>query len=428
MSLALPKEIVPPSLPELPANTNMNSLVVTPSNSSSFGVNDQIILDLPVNRGYMNPNSMYIRYKIAVTNGVTATSMRGFPVYTPLQQYQMYFGNTLYDQISDYNLVCYDLVQLKMSQSAKVGYAYALGYGDSANTPSFDVQAGKTIGAGATTTFSVSAPIPTLLSNAETYIPLFLCPAIRIIFNVDTLANMFVDPSTLSNFTITGFELCFDVVTFDSMVDQSVVQFANPAGNLVIKSSSFATSAQALPSAVSGAYSMNYNFRLGSIKSVFLHSTPVSANITSGKYESVDPTNGGSIQFDIGGGLLFPPKPLDESSKAGILSELGLALYGNRNLLSAEMGTTLLNFAYTQISAVAAATNIFKPALHIVGCNVERLASSALLTGVSSQLAPIGVKLVVATTTTTAQTVRLLCQYDALLEINVASRNIVVVQ
>ncbi len=113
MDVAVPVEVQPKRLPNLPDGTSTNSVVVTPVNGATFNDNGQIILDLPVGKGYLNPNSMYIRYRQTCTGMAAAGgTMIGIPLYTPFVQFQMLFNSQVVENISDYNIVCNDLVNL----------------------------------------------------------------------------------------------------------------------------------------------------------------------------------------------------------------------------------------------------------------------------------------------------------------------------
>ena len=64
-----------------------------------------------------------------------------------------------------------------------------------------------------------------------------------------------------------------------------------------------------------------------------------------------------------------------------------------------------------------------------VGTNVEKLSTNgALLTGISSQGSPISFRVSIGTQTTNAQVIQLICLYDSLLQIDIPSRTLVVMQ
>jgi hypothetical protein len=431
MDVAVPVEVQPKRLPNLPDGTSTNSVVVTPVNGATFNDNGQIILDLPVGKGYLNPNSMYIRYRQSCTGMAAAGgTMIGIPLYTPFVQFQMLFNSQVVENISDYNIVCNDLVNLKLTAADKVGHSQNLGIGGTGTAFSFNSVNGRLLTA-TPDTYSVSGPLPCLLSQSESYVPLFLLNACRIILNIDTIANMFNTTANVpTGFAISNFELCMDVVSFPSYVDASYLAMANQQGKIVLKSSSWMVSSQPLASGSSGSFSLPYSFRLASVKSVFLHCSPaVATSVNSnGKFDSIDITSSnGDYQVDLAGGVLYPPRPLSTLlNKSGIISELCLALFGNRNILSASLGLTPATWNYT---SAAATTTYTAPAMFIVGINSEKCATSnSVLTGASTLLSPIIARININTATSQATQVRALAYFDALISIDVNTRQVDILQ
>lgn len=431
MDVAVPAEVQPKRLPNLPDGTSTNSVVVSPVNGATFNDNGQIILDLPVGKGYLNPQSMYIRYRQTCTGMAGAGgTMIGIPLYTPFIQFQMLFNSQVVENISDYNIICNDLVNLKLTAADKVGHSQNLGIGGTATAFSFNSVNGRLLGA-TPDAYSVSGPLPCLLSQCESYVPLFLLNACRIILNIDTIANMFNTTANVpTGFAISNFELCMDVVSFPSSVDAYYLSMVNQQGKISLKSSSWMTSSQPLATASSGSFQLPFSFRLASVKSVFLHCSPAvatSAN-SNGKFDSIDITsNNGDYQVDMAGGVLYPPRPLSTLlNKSGIISELCLALFGNRNILSSTLGLTPATWNYTSSSAVTAYT---APAMFIVGVNTEKCATSnAVLTGASTLLSPIIARVNINTATSQAVQVRALAYFDALISIDVNTRQIDILQ
>ena len=81
MNIVLPKELAySPSSPSLPECLSQE-IVLAPVGGSSYGTSQLIQFDL-VSRGFIDPASLYIRYKVALTNTATDTSsLRGTPAY-----------------------------------------------------------------------------------------------------------------------------------------------------------------------------------------------------------------------------------------------------------------------------------------------------------------------------------------------------------
>jgi len=150
-------------------------------------------------------------------------------------------------------------------------------------------------------------------------------------------------------------------------------------------------------------------------------------NFTNKVFDSIDPTNSSAagIQFEIAG-QLFPNKPVDlANNKAQALSELCLALYGNRNILDCDLGITATQYDSTEASVAAAATLAATPACFLYGVNCEAISSNSLLmTGTDTRNASVNTRLNIATALTNQIQPRLIVNYDALLEFDIGTRNV----
>ena len=428
--MSLPSEVAPKQLGQLPPSTSCISMVANPINGSSFTENQQIILDLVTGRGFLNPASFYYRARFTAT-GMAATDgqMIGCPAYTPYYQFQMLFNSQVTENIIDYNLYCEDMVNIKTDVASKQGLSPILGYGQLGNDFTMNNVNGRKLGA-SPTTFNISAPLPCVLSQCESCVPLFLFGSVRIILTLDTIANMFNSTNIPTGYTITNFELCYDVINFDPAVETYYASLANQAGKIVLKSSSVTTGSQPLASGSSGSFQVPFNYRLASIKSLLLHTSPAvapGATNGTGKHCALDVTsNNGDYQFEVGG-VLYPPRALSTvNNKAGIVSELCLSLFGNRNILSSSLGLSPTTFNVTSSSYP---DNYVAPGMFIVGVNTERVPSNtSMLTGVSSLLAPINVRVNANTALSQACQLRLYALYDALIEIDVNTREVRILQ
>ena len=170
----------------LPENTTNFLACALPTNGSTFGPGSIAQVDLQTNRGFLDPASISIRYKVNVTssanpaaNPATTAKLVGTPVYTFINKYVCYANSQTIETISNYNTVANLLVNLKMSVAQKLGQQYSFGYvgEDSAGAPVTPVnneQLDGRILTNASETFYMSAPLYCLLSNSEKLIPLFL--------------------------------------------------------------------------------------------------------------------------------------------------------------------------------------------------------------------------------------------------------------
>lgn len=429
--MSLPLEVAPKQMGQLPPSTSCNSMVANPINGASFTENQQIIFDLVTGRGFLNPNSFYIRYKFscagmgAVGNG----QMIGTPVYSAFYQFQMLFNSQVVENIVDYNLYCEDMINIKTDIASKAGLSQAFGYGGTGAAFAMNTVNGRQLNP-TSDSFSLSAPLPCLLSQSESYVPLFLFGGVRIILTLDTLANMFNTTAIPTSYSLTSVELCYDVINFDPAVESYYSSLANQAGKIVLKSSSVATGSQPIAATSTGSYQLPFNYRLASIKSLLLHTSPAvapGATTGNGKHCSLDiTTNNGDYQFEVGG-VLYPSRSLSTvNNKAGLISELCLALFGNKNIASNSLGLTPFTWNVTSASYPDSYTS---PGMFIVGVNTERVpSSSSMLTGVSSLLAPINARININTATAQACQVRLFAIYDALIEVDVNTREVKILQ
>lgn len=440
MAQVLPREIdyTPPK--SLPESTMSQSMVSSPSNGSVFGPSSIIQLDL-VNRGYLVPSSMYIRYKMTFTGQAAASTLisgaavRGTPVYTFLSRLETQVGSQTVESITNYGQLNNLLVNSKMNYSSKVGVSYAFGYNlaSNATTAGFDnavsaPNGGYITGVSGASVF-YAAPLNCILANADRLVPLKFIPSVRIQLTTETLLNAIkADSVTAANtptaYSISNFELCYDIVEFSPLVDQAITQ--RSGGMIVIKSQSFLSSGTTIPLGLLGSAEFVYNQRLASIKSCFLHLSGVDATKLNLFFDSVDVTSSnGDYQIFIAGSP-YPQRALSTVlNKAGIFMELSAAYGPAHDLLSTQFALNPTEFNYINNST----TTINQMGKFYPAVNCEKLSTNdVLLTGVSSQSSPISVRISTGTASTVAQVCQLICQFDALLSIDLAARSLTVMQ
>jgi len=181
-----------------------------------------------------------------------------------------------------------------------------------------------------------------------------------------------------------------------------------------------------IPSASNGSLEFLFNQRLASIKSLFTHLSGSDATKVNGFFDSVDiTTNNGDYQWFISG-LPYPPRPISTFlNKAGASMELSAAFGPAHDLLTSNFAINPTEFGYT----IASTTTIQQMGKFYLGTNVEKLSTNgALLTGISSQGSPISFRVSMGTATSQTAVIQLICLYDALLQVDMASRTLVVMQ
>ena len=114
----------------LPENTQSFSVVSQAVNGATFGPSSQIIVVLG-NRGFLDPASLYFRYKVTWTSpGLVAAATAwvvGTPVYTPILRLDCLVNSQTIETINNYNTVCNMHTNLALSVADKLGQQYNLG-------------------------------------------------------------------------------------------------------------------------------------------------------------------------------------------------------------------------------------------------------------------------------------------------------------
>jgi hypothetical protein len=417
-SIKLPREIAyDQQLPALPAETTNSQTVLAPVNGSSFADSALIQFDLPA-RGFLQPETMYLRFKASVVASGTTLTIAGTPATTFFQKLETIFGSQIVESIQDWGVVQNLLLNLQLNNGQKVG-SVGLGYLDNSTTATFANMNGRNYGttvSATTYTAYFAVPLSCILSSSEKLVPLFAMPNVRIQLTTDSIANIF--PTSATSFALTNVELVYDCIDMGAGVESAVKQMGE---KLYIKSQSFVNSSNTLASGTSGTVELIYNQRLSSIKSLFALFQGTSSNSVNKKYDSYDPTSSsGSLQYSIAG-VNYPARELSTiNNKGGFWAELKQAIGGIHNLQTNNFGITPLNWNRVGNDTTTIAT----PAQFFFGVNVERLSTNgALLTGISTNNSSISIRINTSTATAQTHNVALVCMYDAIIEVDTLMRN-----
>ena len=226
-------------------------------------------------------------------------------------------------------------------------------------------------------------------------------------------------------------ELTFDLVDFGAGMDSVVRSMADSNGDLVLKSQGWNVTNVNFPvvPANGNEATFIYNVRLSSIKSLVLQLTgEAGADSINAGYDAMRVGKQGSVQMFLAN-RPFPPTPLRESNTAAVKSSLRQAfggahdIYSSRNAIPDKQWTDVANLA----AADANASTVTAPACHFYGINTEKLqTNSVMLSGESSQLTPINVRVNTSEATAAAATLSLYAVYDALIALNVDTRQVAV--
>lgn len=433
MSVALPK-VVDYNEPmySLPPNTQSFQVVCNPISGSSFTQSSQIDVDLGA-RGFLVPNSLFIRYRFNVDiNAANPAYMCGTPVYTPFLRVSTVINSMTTETINNYNVIANMLTNLNKDTAQKLGEQFNYGYGIAASTAVVD---NENIDGGLFTTDSaksLSAPLICSLSSCEKLIPLFLLNGIRLTFTLDTIANMFSKIDNTGSATaavlpdgyiLDNFEVVYQCVDMGEEVKNMVASM----DRIRLKSQTFSSSIQTLASGANGQQNLIYNHKFSSVKSLFLNMggadrTNYSAN---GNFDSYNVATSGDYSFIIGERVV-PQRVLSAGNNAGgIITMLRQAIgsvFDKNNAMSINARE------FTQSVSNTKTTTVY-PSKFWVGVSTEKLKiAGSFFTGVSTEASPISAIINISTATSQIHNIMLIVNADLIYEIDPQTKQVVVIQ
>jgi hypothetical protein len=449
MSVVLPKELAyAPSLPSLP-ECSSKEVVLSAVNGNSFVAGNLVQWDFP-QQGFLDPASLYIRYRVSVPQVATnAYYLKKIPVYTLIQKLEVLFGSQVVETINDYNVWTNLWSDLQMDVAQRYGSATSLGMtGDIttyANTTLAQASDGAILSPANVTTqnISLSAPLPCILSGAEKLVPLGMMPQVRLQLTLESIANAFstagANNAVPASVTFSNMELCYTSVDFGGEVQEMVKSMGD---KIYIKSQSVSAMGNNVSVASVGTLDLIYNQRLASVKSLFATFCPITASgavATNGKLDSVDITSSnGSLVFNIAG-VNYPQREVSTLyNRSSVMTELRKAcgaLHADaffpcigknefNALDSAPPASEVMSFTNNGGAIGATPTTITNPGKFYFGVNTEKLTTNGvLLSGISTQSAPISLRLQLGTATTYGYNVSVFALYDALIEVSPLMRD-----
>ena len=420
------------SLPSLPENATRYSVALQPTNGSKFNASSQIQFQYP-NRGYLIPDSVYLRYRLTVVNataGGIPIGIPGTPFFSPFQRLETQFGSVTVDSINNYHMVCNMLTNSTMDWAQKYGNAYNYGYSPggalsaAVTTEEMDGYIMDATGTAGSVILSLAGPLPCLLTNVtDKLLPLFAMPTITQILTIDSVTNSIYNAGAagayITTYELSNVELCFDFIELGSDVDAMVRGMGD---KIYVKSQSFSNSSVNVPLGTSGSQSYIFNQRYASVKgAIVLFSglnSVVTANVGNNLFDARDITNNsGSISLVVSG-VNYPQKPYSMvNNKAAMLIELKKvmgSIYDKGNSLAIN------SREYSCIDT--SITNITQPGKFYIGFNLQKLHSNALLTGISTNNSNISVNVESTVTTAATRQCNLILAYDALIEIDLVNK------
>lgn len=429
MDVVLPKELAySPSLPALPECISQE-IVLSPVNGATFGPSQLIQFDL-TSRGYLDPNSLYLRYKykLTQTSANEVSIIRGCPVYSYFSKLETIFGSSTIESINNYNQVTNMMINLQYDVAMKYGQQTNFGY--SSTVIDMDDFDSRRCATGETNT--LAGALPCIITSAEKLIPLGLMPNVRIQLTTESIANMFATGTVSGNayvlpkeYLLSNVELCYTMIDFTGEVNEIVKGMGDPNTNqFYIKSSSFSSMGSSITGNLGAGSNVDliFNLRLASIKSLFANFQGTTRNSI---FDSVDLTSGnGEFSFNVAG-TTYPSRPISTiNNKAATMMELKKAVSA---LHATDYNFSINSNEFNSVDATTTTTLV--PGKYILGVNVEKLSTNGnLMTGISTQNSPITLRINTGTATTQGYTINLHAMYDCLICVDPINRQAIVKQ
>ena len=440
----LPKEIAyNRPMASLPADTSSLNVIVRPSNGANFGAGGDIIqFDLPAH-SFLVPSSLTLRGKVRTLAGTDGQSdlMWGVPAASWIQRVETIVGGNLIESVQSYGQL-YNMIALtKLNIAEKYGLATEMGFvggaGGATGALTVDNLSGRTLNsveASDSNPFSFALPLGCLLASCAELVPLGLMGGVRIQITTAAVAD-FIEQHTTGNLptiTFEDLELNFDLVSFGAGMDGVVASMANADGDILMKSQGWNVNNINSSTTAGGSQDLIFNTRLSSIKSlIYQGSGTYQTNWGADKPAAYGAAQvageTGSTQFFVAS-TPFPPTPLRESNQAAVMSELRQAQGQVHDVYSTSASISPQQFITAPQLGTAAGSLLFSaPPAHFVGVNTEKLSTNAvMLSGVSSQLSPINVRLQASSASNANFTSTLFALYDAIISINIPTRTMAV--
>lgn len=432
--LSLPREVnYGAPMPALPDGAVSTLMSVQSTNGISFANGQVIQFDLPSQPGlYIIPSSIFIRYKYQIVSGATAAVIVRKPSYTLITRLEEFIGSSPVSSVYQYNLAANSFIDQNYSLADVVGQ-YA-GFGFSTNPAAYTDLDGQACTAAGTYTGYVAAPLVcSALAGLSHYYPTGLTAPWRVQLTVAPLSEIASVTANITSATIVQPELCYQVIQLGSAVDAMVTQMAP---TLKLKTRGWAVASQSIASGTTGFQTLPFNHRYESLSSVYLHSTSASKTKgPSGWGDSFNPMGladvNASVQFQIGQ-QMFPQLPINNGSSINaVLQYLRQCNSGSITDQRNTMAIQLPN--WLQYAGDATASTTDAPAKFVVGIPLEKVvpaspyALTSLLSGVSATQSPINVLLNIGTALNTAFNFYLVAEYDEIIEIIPAMRQVNIV-
>jgi hypothetical protein len=436
----LPNEVNFAKPNELPASTRCLSLVSVPQQGSgSFTSGQQVTFPL-VQYGYIVPDSLVVSAVISYTAdaGAGTTGVLGScPASSWVQRLDTQINSQTIETINNYNSLYAMLVNAKCDVSSKLGLSKPFGLSfpntdaDATYAPGFTNADSYVFATGAgTKTIRGSFPLGCIYSSASKFLPLSMGDH-RITLTIDALDNITFSSGAAvrSALSISQIQLNYDVIVFDGQTDALIMSQADGAGDIYLKSQSYAISSSPLANGFVGQTEIPYAQSLTSIKSLHTLFTPNTGNRGFASYDAT--SQNGSLQYTIAG-RPYPETAIDTLNRPQYATmEFLASIYGTYDpILSARTCMSDATWRAVDADPSDSATDPKRNVAKVYfGANVERLsANSYLLSGVSSMNSNLTLRLVNNTALLSALNAVFIVCYDAVIKYNPMMKQVVVLR
>jgi hypothetical protein len=434
----LPTEVNYSKPAELPSSTRCLSLVSIPQQGSgSFTSGQQVTFPL-VQYGYIVPDSLVVSAVIQYTTdaGAGLTGVLGScPASAWVQRLDTQINSQTIETINNYNSVYNMLVNAKMTPTDKLGLSKPFGLtfstseADATSAPGLSNGDAATIATGAgVKTVRGSFPLGCIYSSASKFLPLSIGDH-RITLTIDALDNFTFSTGAAvrSALAISQIQLNYDIIVLDEVSDSLVMSQADAAGDIYLKSQSFAVSSSPLAAGFVGSTEIPYAQSLTSIKSLHTLFTPLVGNRGFASYDAT--SQNGSLQYTVAG-RPYPETAIDTLNRPQYATlEFLASVYGTHDPIIG-CRTSMSNNTWRVADADPSNDNkIIDVAKAYFGANVERLSSNSyMLSGISSMNSNLTLRLVNNTALLSALNSVFIVCYDAVIKYNPSMRQVVVLK
>lgn len=430
--LSLPKEVnYATPLPVLPEGAFSTLMSVQPTNGISFSPSQVIQFDLNASLGnYIDPKSVFIRFKAVCTSGATQGIVRRKPAYTFITRLDEFIGSVPVNSVYQYNLVANGYIDTNFSITDVLGQAFSFGLQGNASAYT-DIDGFPLPTASGDSSVLCAAPLVcSALSGLSNFYPTSASAPWRIQLTVAPISEAFTVPANVTAYRIENPELCFQMITLGSNVDNLVMSMAP---KIRLHTTGWASASQTIAQGTSGYQSLPFNHRYESLTNLYLYSTVSDTTKAINSWgDSFNPLGtagaNGTCQIQINNQLV-PQIPINNNT-GGLASVLQFLRMSNSGSITDQRNTmSILTENYNQYAGDATVSTSNLPAKFILGFPLTKVVSSpyaptSLLSGVSAAQSPINVLLNIGTALNKATNFFLVAQYDEIIEIDTMSKQV----